>query len=545
MNFWHSIRGRLLVTVLLLNVFAVGTYTLYVYGARKNDIMRTLDAKLVSAASMAHELAPPEVHDRAAAGELSQEAFEDYGRRLHRYARASQIEFVYTLVASREGYRFVLDAPRDEEIAAGVFEERALYLYEDPDDALVAAFREDGMRFAEYEDGWGRHRSVFIPRVTPAGTRYVAGADLSLAEIDALLRRTLWTSLLIGFVIFVLSGLFSYCAVVRLLCPVGRARNLVRVITQERNLTLRAEPGDDEIGALLRDFNAMLDEVQKLVASASDSAVTTASVSAQLSTAGESISSAVKSNERSVNGVIADGNEAKGLLDGMGNRLSGMVGVVDTAAGGLEQSRAQLARVARSVKEATTAQQGLSAHLTQLSGEAGQIREVLVVIGEIAEQTNLLALNSAIEAARAGEYGRGFTVVADEVRKLAERTRKSLTQTESRIAAIMQSINHAADATSRGAEEFSTMLAETDEAERLIDASVGAMSEARISVFAILKDIQMALSRTHAVLNDVGHIGEQTEQTTRDIEEITRITALLNDMSNSLRDELARFVSRT
>ncbi|MDR0735374.1 MAG: methyl-accepting chemotaxis protein [Zoogloeaceae bacterium] len=544
MRFWHSIRGRMLVTVLLLNAFTVGAYTFHVYNVRKDDIMQALDAKLVSAASMAHVFAPPEVHDRAAAGELSQEAFEEYGRRLYHYTQASGIEYVYTLVNSKEGYRFVLDSAEAEEIDTGIFEERALYLYENPDEAVARAFAEDGMQFAEYADEWGQHRSVFIPRATPAGTRYVAGADLSLADIEAALRHTLWISMLIGLAVFALSGAVSYYAVVRLLNPVGKAQTLVRGIARKRDLTLRAESGDDEIGELIRDFNALLDEVQKLVANASDNAVTTALVSAQLDAASKSISSAAQSNERVIREVVAGGNAAKGLLGDMDSRLSGAVDVVDTAAGGLERSRAQLARLTRSVKETSAAQQALSAHLTQLSGEADQIKDVLTVIGEIAEQTNLLALNSAIEAARAGEHGRGFAVVADEVRKLAEHTRKNLEHTRSRIAAIVQSINNAASTTHTSAEEFSTMLDEAGEAERLIDASVSAMNMAKDSAFAVSRDARTALSQTQAVLDDVGHIGEQSEQSARSIEKIVEVSALLSGMASTLRDELARFISR-
>jgi methyl-accepting chemotaxis protein len=544
MHFWHSIRGRMLVTVLSLNALAIGAYTFYVYEVRKDDIMQALDAKLVSAASMAHVFAPPEVHDQAAAGEMSQEVFEAYGVRLYHYTREAGIEYVYTLVNSQEGYRFVLDSGEEEEIKTGVFEEQALYLYENPDEALTRAFAEDGMQFAEYADDWGQHRSVFIPRVTPAGTRYVAGADLSLSDIDAALWHTLWTSMLIGLTIFALSGAVSYYAVVRLLNPVGKAQTLVRGIARKRDLTLRAESGDDEIGELIGDFNALLDEVQKLIARASDNAVTTASVSAQLDVASKSIASAAQSNERVIREVVAGGNAAKGLLDNMDSQLSGAVGVVDTAAGGLERSRAQLARLTRSVKDTSAAQQALAAHLTQLSGEADQIKDVLTVIGEIADQTNLLALNSAIEAARAGEYGRGFAVVADEVRKLAEHTRKNLEQTRGRIAAIVQSINNAAATTHTSAEDFSTMLNEAGEAERLIDASVNAMNMAKDSASAVSQDARMALSRTQAVLDDVAHIGEQTEQSARDIEKIAEVSALLSGMANSLRDELARFISR-
>ena len=58
----------------------------------------------------------------------------------------------------------------------------------------------------------------------------------------------------------------------------------------------------------------------------------------------------------------------------------------------------------------------------------------------------MLALNAAIEAARTGEHGRSFAVVADEVRKLAERTQKSLGESEG-INMINQSVSQIDDIT--------------------------------------------------------------------------------------------------
>ncbi|GHT98950.1 methyl-accepting chemotaxis protein [Betaproteobacteria bacterium] len=544
MRFLNSIRGRLLVTVLLLNACAVGAYTAYGYVTKKADTMAALDAQLISAAAMAAELVPDSVYDEAAKGRMEQEVFEDYGKRLYRYTQTADIEYVYSFVMSKEGYRYVLDTAGPEEVESGEFEDEALSLYADPSPVIAQALAENKRKFDEYTDTWGSHRSVFVPMTSAAGTRYVIGVDISSTRITEAQREILLVSLLIGLVIFIAFASISYYAVGRLLRPIGEAQQIVRVISKNRDLTLRAPSGDDEIGSLIVDFNALLDEVQKLIASSSDNATSTASVSTQLDATSKSMSSHAQANERTVDNVVAGGGEAKGLLGEMDNKLSGVVGIVDVAAGELEQSRAQVVRVAQNADSSAVAQQALSAHLEQISREAAEVKTVLGVIKEIAEQTNLLALNSAIEAARAGEYGRGFAVVADEVRKLAERTQKSLAETEVVIATITQSITEAANTMKKNAGEFAEMRHEASEAERLINQSVGTMVETRTSVAAVADDAQMVLAKTQSVLDDVEHIGEQTAQTTREIEEITKIATALNQMANGLKDELSRFVSK-
>jgi methyl-accepting chemotaxis protein len=120
------------------------------------------------------------------------------------------------------------------------------------------------------------------------------------------------------------------------------------------------------------------------------------------------------------------------------------------------------------IKNASQKENELADKLIQLSHDADQVKSILNVIGDIADQTNLLALNAAIEAARAGEHGRGFAVVADEVRKLAERTQKSLTETNASISVVVQSIGDSSEAMNANAEDMESLVENVEEVHNMV-----------------------------------------------------------------------------
>ncbi|MEW8958668.1 MAG: HAMP domain-containing methyl-accepting chemotaxis protein [Moorella sp. (in: firmicutes)] len=201
---------------------------------------------------------------------------------------------------------------------------------------------------------------------------------------------------------------------------------------------LTAEPlkifANDEVGKLSAAFNAMGDNLRRLIGRVRTMTeqVTAASqdlarMSQELGEAARQVAATTQEMAKGAEDQARHVSETAAATDAQVARVEEVHRNAEEMAAASEQAAAKAAEGELAVKEATRQMEAitsrmkeLAAAVEELGSRSRQIGQIVGVISGIAEQTNLLALNAAIEAARAGEQGRGFAVVAEEVRKLAE-----------------------------------------------------------------------------------------------------------------------------
>lgn len=320
---------------------------------------------------------------------------------------------------------------------------------------------------------------------------------------------------------------------------ISRANNLS---SGDGDLTRKLEvEGNDEIAQASQSINRFIEKVRILISEAKNLANENSSISNELSSTSLHVGRSVETSMEIVGETTSKANTLKSeMAEGMNEAKHGKEELLKANSYLKEANNAILA-LTSDIQHSAATEIELAHKIQQLSSDAAQVKDILVVIGDIADQTNLLALNAAIEAARAGEHGRGFAVVADEVRKLAERTQKSLQEINATINVIVQAIVDSSEQMTANSKKVESLATTASNVESKINNMFNVMGNATKVSDNTAENYLKTGKDIEYMIDGVGKINEISSQNARSVEEIASAAEHLSRMTETLNLKLSEF----
>lgn len=251
-----SLRLNILLVMCLMVAVACAVFSVTMYQRQKQDLLRGIDEKLVTAAYLAESHLPPRYHDGIT--DRSGMSSEEYTRIVdanNRLCLKLNLQYLWSVLAVDSNIVFTSATSPGKDVSkgdhAGFFD-----VHQDPL-AFKTVFETMQIDHSSFHNEWGHGRMVLIPGTDSHGRRYCFGASVSLAEIDALLRKTLWQSLLISMA-FLLAGLAVSVVLANSLArPIARLTFAAEEMAKGNYFQKVAIRGSTEVESLARTLNGM------------------------------------------------------------------------------------------------------------------------------------------------------------------------------------------------------------------------------------------------------------------------------------------------
>lgn len=360
----------------------------------------------------------------------------------------------------------------------------------------------------------------------------------NLATLDS---NAVTMEIIVAVSVILMMGIF-YFIIQTITRSISRLEETILTVAKNRDFTRTAViEGNDELAQMSRNVNELVNTLRQAFQGIRSASSENLSVSAELSATTLAIGRAAEEEAKIVTQTTVESDKMK---EAMKSSAVEALNVRQKALGAretLQEAQSALTNTIEQLSLTVQMEGEINNRLNSLSQEASQVKQVLTVIADIADQTNLLALNAAIEAARAGEHGRGFAVVADEVRKLAERTQKSLVETNATVNVIVQSINDITDQMNHNTKRIESLSEASAEVNHHTETAVVALADTVNAIEKLSTDTQNNASTTESIIQKIGNINELSTSNARSVEEIAAAAEHLHQMTEQLTAQISVF----
>jgi len=380
----------------------------------------------------------------------------------------------------------------------------------------------------------------FVKKVE--GWNWVVGSGIYVDDVKDKAISDFFNALIFVLLYMALIFITSYWIIKSITAPINEIERMADKIVQNNDFSNDLEmTTKDELSKVIASFNLLLYSFRTIIDEAKRSARDNAATAVQLSEATVQMDMSIEKTAQLIEESTQDSHNVSSSLKTSEKELKAGEEEILKSSNSVALAAQNIYNVSSKLQDVVVEQTELSTRLERLSHEAEQVKSVLTVISDIADQTNLLALNAAIEAARAGEHGRGFAVVADEVRKLAERTQKSLSETDATVSVIVQSINEATDAMSKSAKSIEHVEMSAKGVEEMMNSTAKQINATATFSKKTAEDASQSNKKTEGLLSKIELISKLSQTNATNVEEIAKAAKYMSALSENLNAELSKF----
>lgn len=330
-------------------------------------------------------------------------------------------------------------------------------------------------------------------------------------------------------------------------------KSITTIASGNADLTQRIEESsNDEIGDVVRGFNAFVEKLQNIVTNLQNS-------KGGLQTVDSELQASTKDAEDSIAQIISNIEGVNGQILSQADSVTETAAAVGKISANIESLEKLIESQSASVSQASSAVEQMIGNINSVNSSVGKmissfthltdnsnsgtvtqnkanekimlieeqskmLQDANIAIASIAEQTNLLAMNAAIEAAHAGEAGKGFAVVADEIRKLSETSSEQSKTIGDELQKIHETIQEVVAVSNETNIAFSAISQSIDETSHIIGQIKTAMEEQQAGSRQITDALQSMNSSTSKVKSASLEMTEDNRQILLEIQNLQQAT---------------------
>jgi len=381
-----------------------------------------------------------------------------------------------------------------------------------------------------------------------------------LSAVDAI-RKSNLICLLISIVFSVVVTVIVIRIIIKPLLSVKMS--VAEISSGNADLTQRIpETSHDEIGDVVKGFNAFIEKLQEIVTNLKDSKDrltvidkdlqagtqdTSASIT-QIIANIESVNSQINVQTDSVVETASAVNEISSNIESLERMIGGQTQDVQQATSAVEEMIGNINSVTTAVEKMVESFEKLENNtnsgvstladtnekISMIDEESKMLQDANKAIADIAEQTNLLAMNAAIEAAHAGEAGKGFSVVADEIRKLSETSSEQSKTVGAELSKIQDTIRLVVNATEITNQAFAAVSKNIADTSMIVHQIKSAMEEQQIGSKQIVDALQSMNDSTIEVKSASAEMTAGNQQILQMIQKLQTITTNIKQSTEEM-----------